>query len=584
MVRVPYLGGPLILDDLDFLATLGLVRTGRLPWFVFVLATAGPHPIILWKVIYYLQWLAVGASPALFRVAIGAVQAFSGGVLFALLERYLNSRWAACVGGLLWALSAIGGWDNPLSVMAGGFIAWGTFGLLLAMLCVSRLHETTGRRWPLLLALCISLAMLSWGILLAVLPALVLQYLLLEHRREIPKRRLMGWALAWLVPVVFVGALQVSMIVPEMGAVERQRDLSVVDVGARVGGQLSMVAGNMIYGHAVNPSDEALGPKALVAIALACATGALVRGRALRFLLVPASVTLVYLLLADSGGSEIELANVVTSGRYLYLPTLFWCCVLGALVDRLLAMLPNTSLAWRRGSVAVGGLLLAAYATHQYGVASSTRGLFDEKALDTTERWHAQEQLLLELARGARSASTTLRVPDLPVLLSPPSHVLWTVSNFEAALLPGRLAGLEIVPVDRCTPADLARTLSALRDQNTAMARAWAELLVLSWEDFRALEWLQEFSARASKPARIFNFWVHHGDISYPIDQVQKWGLSRQSSALQIVSDKGVFDHDLADLIARLEQSPEPLARTWAASLRQHHAEGAAPGPSAPSP
>ncbi|MGD9644072.1 MAG: hypothetical protein AB7U73_00060 [Pirellulales bacterium] len=584
LARMAYLGGPVILDDLDFLASLGLVRQGKLAWPIFVFATAGPHPIILWRIIYYLQWLAFGASPALFRVAIGGVQALSGGALFVLLDRYLTNRWAAVVGALLWTVSAIGGWDNPMSVMVGGFIAWGVLWLLLAMCCVSRLADHTGWRWPLLLAACISLTMFSWGILLAVLPALVLQYLLLEHRRAIPPRRLIGWAVAWLLPMLLVGALQVSMIIPEMGSAERQRDFSVFDIGQRVGGQLSMVAGNVFYGYTLNPDDQSLWPKSLIALALGCAVAVWVRGRALRFVLVVAAVTLVYLWLADMGGSELELANVVTSGRYLYLPTLLICTALATLVDRLLATLPTAAPAWRRIAWAAGGVLFALYAIHQHGVASRTRELFDEKAHDTTERLQAQQQLLLALAGEASAAGTTLRVPDLPVLLSPPSHVLWTVSTFEAVMLPGRLDGLEIVPVDRCTPEDLKGTLSALSRQNTAMARAWAELLVVSWDDFQALAWLSEFASNQDAPVRIFKFWMHHGDISYAIDQVQAWGIERQSPELEIVSDKRLFGRDLPELLRRLDESPDPLARTWAVSLRQLRAEESEFGPSMTNP
>ncbi|MBX9787760.1 MAG: hypothetical protein K2Y37_02500 [Pirellulales bacterium] len=568
LVRFPYLGGPLFADDFDFLAGTGLVRNGRWPFFSFMIAPAGPHPMILWRIIYYLQFLAFGASPAPFRVVIGVVQAFSGLALFALLCRYLNNRYAAWFGGLLWGISAIGGWDHPLSFMLCGFIAWGILWLLLGMLCVTRLAGSTGPLWPILLALATTLAMLSWGILVAVLPALPLQYVLLEHRAGLAKRRVIGWALAWLIPMLVVGAWQVALIRPELDRAERQRALSPLNVAMRIGGQLSMVAGNLTYGHTVSPSDEPLWPKALVAIALACGAGVLVRGRALRFVAVLGSATSVYLVLADSGGSEIELADVVTAGRYLYLPTLLGCGFLGALANGLATVWPKRTISWRRSGVGVGAMLLVAYAIHQYGVAKSARGLFDDIAFNGMERLQAQEQLLLELARAARTAGTTLRVPDLPVLVSPPSHLLWTVSAFEAALLPGRLEGLDVVPVDRCAPADLNHTLSALRDLNTAMARSWAELLVVCWEDFRALAWLSEFTEQAGEPVRIFKFWMHHGDILYSIDQVQAWGLSRASTGLHVVTDEREFNRDLPQLILRLERSPAPEARTWLVSLR----------------
>ena len=568
LVRFPFLGGPLFADDFDFLAGTGLVRNGRWPFSSFMIAPAGPHPMILWRIIYYLQFLAFGASPASFRVVIGVVQAFSGLALFALLCRYLNNRSAAWFGGLLWGLSAIGGWDHPLSFMLCGFIAWGNLWLLLGMFCITRLPASTGPLWPALLALATTLAMLSWGILVAVLPALPLQYVLLEHRAGLAKRRILGWALAWLIPMMTVGALQVAMILPEVGRAERQRDFSPLDVAMRVCGQLSMVAGNLTYGHTVDPSDEPLWPKTLVAIAVTCGAAVVVRGQALRFVAVLAALTLLYLTLADTGGSEIEFANVVTSGRYLYLPTMLWCCVLGAAADGLAAAWPKRSIPWRRSGVVAGTMLLAAYAVHQYGVASSARVLFDDIAFNGMERLQAQKQLLLDLARAARTAGTTLRVPDLPVLVSPPSHLLWTVSTFEAALLPGRLEGLEVVPVDRCAQADLKRTLSALQNLNTAMARSWAELLVVSWEDFRALAWLAEFAEQSGEPVRILKFWMQHGDIMYSIDQVQAWGLSRPSTPLQIVTDEQAFRHDLPGLLVRLERSPAPQARTWLASLR----------------
>jgi hypothetical protein len=570
LIRIPYLGGPVVVDDLDFLATFGLVRQGKLPFFYFMMATAGPHPLIFWKIIYYGQGVALGISPALFRVVIGVVQAVSGLTLLALLGRYLNSRPAAWLGSLLWALSAIGGWDNPLSVMGGGFIAWGVLWLLLGMYCVSHLTDTTGLRWPLLLAGCTSMTMFSWGILLAVLPALPLQYLLLEHRAGISKRRLIGWALAWLAPMVIVGALQVFMILPEMGTAERQRDFSVIDVAQRIGGQLSMVAGNLVYGHAVVPSDEAIWPKALVASVLAVAVAALVRDRALRLLLVFAAITLVYLGLADSGGSEIDFANVVTSGRYLYIPTLLCCAACAALVARVAAAQTFAAPSRQRGLIVAGSALLMLYGAHQNGVARSTRRLFDEFAFDTTERVAGQRQILLDLAARARGQGQRLRVPDLPVLPSPPSHVLWTVSAFEATFLPGELNDLEIVPADRCTSADLRQFAATLNQVQSTMVRPWGELLQLSLTDFQAVAWLATYAGREpQRPLVIPLMYFTHGDVAYPADQVQRWGLSLQQPALQIASKQGAYRDQLPETIARLESSTEPTARVWVVALRQ---------------
>ena len=570
LIRSPYLGGPVVVDDLDFLATFGLVRQGKLSFFYFMMATAGPHPLIFWKIVYYGQGLLLGASPALFRVAIGVVQAVSGLTLLALLGRYTNNRPAAWFGSLLWALSAIGGWDNPLSVMAGGFIAWGVLWLLLGMFCVSRLTDTTGWRWPLLLAACTSMTMLSWGILLAVLPALPLQYLLLEHRAGIPPRRLLGWALAWLAPMVVVGALQVSMILPEMGTAERQRDFSVVDVAQRIGGQLSMVAGNLVYGHAVVPSEESIWPKALVAVVLVVAVAALVRGQALRLLVVFAAISLVYLGLADSGGSEIDFANVVTSGRYLYIPTLFWCGACAALVARLWEFQASSAPARRRGLVVAGGVLLVLYGAHQNGVARSTRHLFDLLAFDTTERVAGQRQILLDLAAAARVRGERLRVPDLPVLPSPPSHVLWTVSAFEATFLPGELTDLEIVPADLCTSADLQQFAAALNNCRSTMVLPWAELLKLALTDFQAVAWLANFAGRdPERPLLVPLLYFTHGDVAYPADQVQRWGLSFEQPALKIASEQGVYREQSPETIARLESSAEPTAQSWVVALRQ---------------
>jgi hypothetical protein len=567
---MPYVSGPLLLDDLDFLATLGLTRTGRLPWFYFAMSTAGPHPLILWKVIYYLQWLVFGASLLWFRVLIGLVQAMSGLALFVPLRRYLENRAAAWFGGLLWGISAIGGWDNPMSFIIGGFIPWSILWLLMSMICVTRLTESKGLRWPLLLALGTSLTMLTWGILVALLPMLPLQYVLLEHRPGIPRRRLFGWALAWLLPGVIIGALQVSMIVPEMGAVKREREFSLLHVAQGVGGQLSMVAANLVFGHAVSPNVEPLWPKAVWAAALVVAVGALVRGRALRFLFLIAAMTLVYLAMADAAGSEIDLADVIASGRYLYIPTLLVCCVAAALVARLLTMLPSQTLAWRRGILFAGMVVLLLYSAHQYGVARNARQLFDALAFKTTERIRGQERLLLELASDAQSSGVTLRVPDLPVLQSPPSHVLWTVSSFAAVLLPDRLTGLEIVSVDRCTATDVEQFSAALGRTDQAIAFAWTDLLRQSLRDFQSVDWLARFAARdPAHPLYLPNFYFAHGEVAYPADQVQKWGLSYREAALMIAADEVTYTDRLGEAISRLENSTDPQATLWISAFRQ---------------
>jgi hypothetical protein len=560
LARWPYLHAAWVVDDFDFLVHVGLMATGKWSFVSFLLAPQGAHPIEAWKLVCYFQWLLYGIQPALFRLSINAVHAISGVALFVLLERYSANRLAALLAAILWSLAAIGGWENTLLVVVGGMIPLSLMWFLLAMVCVSQAPSRQSR-WPLLLAGCTSLTILTWGSIIPLLPALPLQYLWLERTSPINWRTTTAWLAAWAIPLVILGALQVAIALPHLNAAERRRDFSARDVAQRSALQMSIALATLCYGRIVPPEEEALALKALLAAAAAIALLCLVRGRTLRLVLLMFGIVAVNLILVNVRGVSVEFRDAMSSGRYFYIPTIAWCVAAGALLD---AILERLALSWRldrRLVAAAMVVLIALFAVHQRAVAATARDQFDRVSQIPMEQFRAQQRLLNALAQQGRQQP--LELPDLPVVALNPSRLLWLSSVFTRVCAPDDLSRLRFIPVDRASREQLARAVARLRGVDAPQAAQWAALFQATWPEFRALAWLSDYAVANDLVIRLPNIWFPHGDVTYPANQCVAWGFSRPLPNVMFLTGNVVAKEEVRRLLARLRPNPHPAARTW---------------------
>ncbi|MBX7072409.1 MAG: hypothetical protein K1X71_04625 [Pirellulales bacterium] len=563
--RWSYLAAPVALDDLDFFVQIGLVRTGRWPLGFFVLAPQGPHPMALWKLLYFGEWLAFGIDTAGYRVVMSIVHGLSSTLLFLLLRRYGAATVAAWCGALVFAGAAIGGWDNPLSWLMCGMIPLAILFFLAAMVCVTRLTGAHAGRWTLLLATATACSLLSWGNMVALLPAAPAQFFWLEHapwNRQ--TRRRIGWG--WLAPYLIFGAVQVAILIPQMGREERQRAFAPLDVAYRTVGQASVAAATLVYGQVLSPERQALGPKLLLAaialpLALATASAGL-----WRLLLLLIGVVTINLLLVNFGGASVEFDSALSSGRYLYIPTLMWAVAAATIFDfgvRKGRVAPAS--AWPLAAVVV----ISLFAWHQRGVARETRAQFELVGRSTTLALEAQRRLLRGLDH--RAAAARAPIPDLPVLLANPSHLLWTTSMFAAACDRGHTYDARIVPAD--SAAVIHPAIAVLRETSVPHATDWANLWEQAAPDFRAMAWLSRYAVQEKKVIRLPKFWFTHGAIRYPSDQLVAWGFAAPLANLQVTAELAPISAEWLSLAQELDMLDAPEARGWAALLRQLAAE-----------
>lgn len=568
IARAAYRDTLYVLDDFDFLVQLGLVATGKLPFWSYLKAIHGPHPMVAFKLLFYLEWLAYGLRPPLFRLTMNAIQALSSVAVFLILLRYLKYPLAALFGALCFSAVAIGGLENPLLMLMCGYISFSILWLLLAMVCVTKARSPHSTWWAAAMSVCTALALLSWGNTIALLPIVPVQYLWLERQTVASRRSVAGWLSAWSLPYLVFGAMQVFLVLPQIGTPERRRAFSPLDIAQRIGAQLSVAIGTLTHGHVVKPEDESLLIKSLVAAIVATAVFILLRGNRLRLVLLLFAAVLVNLVFVNLGGAAIAFRSAVSSGRYLYIPILAWCIAAAALVDALLDRTARSL--WRR---LTAGVILAAvfvlFVFHQRSVAEYARTHFNIVAKESLEQLHYQTDLLDQLAAAARKRQQQVQIADLPVVLSNPSNLLWPTSAFAIVCAPDTLVWIEPVPLDRLEPKQLERAMAPIRELGTGSAQVWARFLKSASADYNAVLWLDRFAEDRNITLRLPDFWFHYENLRYPAYQCAAWGFSHPLAHLSFVPREQFKPEDLNELIQPLQDNADPMAQAWVRLLKQ---------------
>lgn len=567
-VRHSYADAQYVVDDFDFITQVGLVATGKWPMVAYLAAPQGPHPMVAWRLMWYLEWAMYGMRPVLFRLTITALHALSAVAVFLLLKHYLRNRLAAIFGALIWGLAAIGGWENPLFWLACGMIPLGIFWMLWAMVCITRAGSAGGMTMPLLFAFCTGMSLMAWGNMVALLPVLPVQYLWLEHGLRARWRVMLVWLTAWAVPFALLGALQIVLVLPHVGKAVGRHEFSILNILERVGGQLSVSWGSLTYAHVVSMTDESLLLKSIVAGLTGVLLLTVLRGRRLKLLLLIFAVVMVNLILVNIGGASIEFSSAMASGRYFYIPTLFWCMAAAALGDEIAFRWANGRIK-QRILVAATAIALGLFIAHQRGVAATARRHFDHVATPALNQFARQREFIEQVAAEGRRRGQPVRCVDLPTALSNTSRLLWMTSNLVTVCLPEELQFLQLIPLDKAEPGELQSTVQMARNLNALAADEWAGFLAATGREFELLLWLSHYAELNQQTIRLPNFWFSHGSVTYPANQCAVWGFSRPLPYLVFPPAGLVSRDEVRRLIEKLSQTPSAEARDWIGILNR---------------
>lgn len=554
VTRAPYLDLPFVEDDYDFLYQLGLARAGKLPTFFVLLAPQGPHPMFLWKTVYFIEWRLFGLEPLPWHLVAAAIHALGVTALFIVLSRYLDSRLGAWTGALLWAGAAIGNWDNPHAWLMCGMIPLATTALLAAMALLPRIHDPADRGGPWWFALALTIALLSWGDVLAFLPILALQWLILERPSGGSVRPPRRWLLAGVIPTVFLGAAQVALVVPQLNEADRQRAFDPADVAGRTAGQLGVALATLTHADLDPRAPNPVAPKIAIAV-LAIAGIGLLPPRSRRVFLVFFLWGSLYAALTNIGGATIDFAAAVHSGHYLYLPTLSWSVLLGALAGAFIQR-------WPRLGTAGIVVAIAWFAVHQSQIARSTRAFTLATFAEPTQAFIDNRALLAELSGRSRAQGRPLRLVEFPVpLAAATSAGFWPASSFVAIADPGNDRKVEVVPLDRASDRDFSDLLRLLRGARSPLAPLWIERIERTRNYGQGFLWLSQFAARNGGIIELPDFWISEGSLRCKAGPFLAFAF--ESAPPGLVLSPNATRQRMLEWIQRLRASPDVAARTW---------------------
>lgn len=554
VTRFPYFFLYFAKDDYDFLYQIGLARAGKMPYWVVWLAPQGPHPMFAWKALFNAELSLFGLEPWGWHLVTLVIHSVGAVALFGLLRRYLTSEIGAWLGSLLWAGAAIGNWDNPHAWIMCGMIPLATMWILIAMNLVPRI-DRPGSGWlPWILSFVLAAALLSWGDALAFFVVLALQFWMLEvgRKRWLPSGR---WLLAVLLPTLLIGAIQVAIILPQLNEADRQRDRDPVEIAYRTMGQMGVSLATLLY----DPSEPMRPDHVTLKIAFAIGvmgTAILLRGHTRRLVLLFLFWGLLYALMTNVGGANLDRDAAVHAGHYLYLPTLAWCVLAAGLASALASRWPKQALA---GTM----LLLGLFTVHQYRVAAATSAFAAKLFEPSTQNFLANQEVLRELTRLAAARGRGVRLPEFPVpIKAETSFGFWPVSSLAAITeLPHRDA-MTIVPLDQVSADDVREVGHLLASIQNPVAAVWVDRIEKTWQYARGLLWLDEFAASRGEPIQLPDFWISEGALQTKVAPFLYFGFTKPPEHV-MASGSAAQRQQLEALITELQRSPDPAAATW---------------------
>ncbi|MBX9788808.1 MAG: hypothetical protein K2Y37_07815 [Pirellulales bacterium] len=604
-VRWPFARVGLLNDDFNFLQEIGLLETGRLSALRFLLSAHGPHLMPLWEAIFWLEWQLFGLEFAAWRVTIGMAHALAGCVLFAILRRSQLSTLGALTAAAAWGIIGAESFEGPLILIMCGNITVSLLGILGAMACVAGAGDRSGWSRVATFVGAGLIAIGAWSTSIFLMPASLLQIVLLRKRLGV---RYVRWICAWLI-VFMVACLSEAFVVTMAGG-ERAHLPSVGDACRRAmaiaANSLAVLSHERIpelnYLQAEIEKREVVDPlrrdfatlvsehdgrgwagtklgwhglrTGLGEAALAAAiVGLAVRGRHRWAILLVAWTGCVPLVLMSSlGGTARSMEESAQYARYLYVPSLVWCTTLGVTIDSLFkcAWVPRrlSRSSAQKTLVAVVVFAWLLMLAHQRYAAKYSRDVFEWLSGGSMARLAMQRELLSALATRSAAERVPLRVVDYAVDVPVPAKSYWPVSAFAATFRPTAPSSLTFVSAATATDDDWRRMVETLRQQESPAALALADEIEPLVRQWRLLAWMRQFAEQELLVVRLPGMKFSLPTRELDCDEVlatEGYEASAFFSCASVAAPLTATEREA--LRQRLLKSTAPEARTWLAML-----------------
>lgn len=577
-IRGPYSDLFFVLDDFDILAHIGLLETGKISWKSYLLWPVGANPMPVWKFVAFLEWKLFGLNPWWWHLFIGAVQALSASFLFLLLRHYQPSHFGAWIGSLLWGLSAIGQMDNPMILLCCGNFALAIAWLLLAMIFLP--HFVADPNWKHALGLfsSVTMSLMTWGVMVALVPVLLLQFVFFERRQMKDKRSLTWWVAAWSIPCLAAFVIQLNAMLALAGNEDRQRDFDLVNMLQLTVAQFGVSFRHLFLDWIPNSSPLVIGSVALTVVGLSSLAGVF-RVPLTRLLLLFFYVAATFLILTTIGGVDTTFSRALKMGHYHYIPILFWCVTAGVVVEQFVLRVGPRQM-WLQG--VCGIVILAAYAFGQIQIAQRTESEFKQVFTGTIADYHDTQRLLVDLSAESDRESPVI-IPDFRVPVPSNDPVFFPLSAFAKVSFPQGLANVRILPCDELPDDNVAQIIERFEGSSNPVSAACLDNLRQTIKMVHLIRWLSEFTAQQDAELPIPYIGVPkasentRSDPQFCPSQVLlfdyfRFGFSVPPSNLVLAPNavKGSFTLSLAnlrELIVSLRINPDEEARYWEEAL-----------------
>ncbi len=491
LIRDSYSDLFFVLDDFDILAQIGLLETGKLSWKSYLLWPVGANPMPVWKFVAYMEWKLFGLNPWWWHLFIGGIQACSASLLFLLLRHYQPSHPGAWIGSLLWGLSAIGQMDNPMILLCCGNFVLAITWLLLAMNFVPRFVADPNWKHALVLFGSVTMSLMTWGVMVALVPVLLLQFVFFEWRPLKDKRTFILWVAAGSIPCLVAFVVQVNAMLSFVGNDDRQRVFELANMLQLTVAQFGVSFRHLFLDWVPIASPLIIGSASLIVVGLYSLANVF-RVPFTRLILLFFYIAATFLVLTTIGGIETTFSRALKMGHYHYIPILFWCVTVGVAIEQL-ALRVGPREKWIQ--CVCGTIILLVYAFGQIQVARRTETEFNHVFAGTIADYKDMQRLLENLSTDA-DAGDPLLIPDFRVPVPTNDPVYFPLSAFAKVSLPHELEHARVLPCNQVPGNQVAEVIERLKDSSNPVAAACLDNLKQSVEMVGLLEWLSEFAAQ----------------------------------------------------------------------------------------
>lgn len=581
IIRRSYADLFFVLDDLDILAQIGLLGTGEMTWREYLVWPVGANPMAIWKLVALLEWKLFGLNPWWWHLVIGGMQASSASFLFLLLWQYLPGSAGPWLGSLFWGLAAIGHPDNPLILLCAGNFVLAMSWMLLAMVFVPRFAANPTRKSMAVIVGSVTLSLMTWGVMVALVPVVLFQYLLLERKRNKEKQPAWSWIIAWSIPALAALFFQTHWMLKIAEDEGRQRAFNLTEIVQRTVAQFGVSFRHLFIEGVSDPSHILVGSIALGTVGLLLFVRLWPFAHTLLILLF-FYVAAVFLVLTNIGGVEAPFSSVVQMGHYHYIPVLFWCLTAGVILDQVAQRL-GSRVKWAQLLCSVAILLL--FASGQQGFAKWTSSYFDDIFSGMVADFEDTRLLLTQLSETYAEAEQPLVIPDFRAPI--PTHVpnYCPLSAFAYVCFPNGLANIEFVPCGDASKTEVKTLEDLLLASSNPVAAACLDNLRHAITLTGMLRWLSDVAQKEQLelqvPVLAVPFRLKHSrsqlqfcSTKTALEDYVRYGFATTPPGFLDPATRSMDTfppppEELRKLISLLRINPDPEARYWEETYSQ---------------